>query len=164
VTQLRRTVMLTRVEKAQQKWGGSHTVIDKWLNERQELIILYCKMAGFSPYDKKDHALPKPEQIQAFCQILMDYLSAGHFEVYDDIAKACENKGPQSQQLASDIYPRISSTTDIALDFNDKYAEVDKEDLLEQFDNDLSVLGETLEMRFELEDELIDNLYSNHTD
>ena len=36
----RRTVMLTRVEKAQQKWGGSHTVIDKWLNERQELIVL----------------------------------------------------------------------------------------------------------------------------
>ncbi|BED90626.1 MULTISPECIES: sigma D regulator [unclassified Pseudoalteromonas] len=156
--------MLTRVEKAQQKWGGSHTVIDKWLNERQELIVLYCKMAGFSPYDNKDHALPEPEQIQAFCQILMDYLSAGHFEVYDDIAKACEKKGLESQQLANTIYPRISSTTDIALDFNDKYAEVDKEDLLKEFDNDLSVLGETLEVRFELEDELIDNLFSNHTD
>ncbi|WP_289108173.1 Rsd/AlgQ family anti-sigma factor, partial [uncultured Pseudoalteromonas sp.] len=46
----------------------------------------------------------------------------------------------------------------------DKYAEVDKEDLLAEFDNDLSVLGETLEARFELEDELIDNLFSNHTD
>lgn len=164
MTQLRRTVMLTRVEKAQQKWGGSHTVIDKWLNERQELIVLYCKMAGFSPYDKKDHALPEPEQIQSFCQILMDYLSAGHFEVYDDIAKACQSKGLESQELANTIYPRISSTTDIALDFNDKYAEVDKEDLLAEFDNDLSVLGETLEARFELEDELIDNLFSNHTD
>ena len=45
--------MLTRVENAQQKWGGSHTVIDKWLNERQRLIVLYCKLAGFSPSDKK---------------------------------------------------------------------------------------------------------------
>ena len=156
--------MLTRVEKAQQKWGGSHTVIDKWLNERQELIVLFCKMAGFSPYDKKDHALPEPAQIESFCQILMDYLSAGHFEIYDDIAKACEKKGVQSQALANDIYPRISSTTDVALDFNDKYAEVNKDDLLKDFDNDLSVIVETLEARFALEDELIDNLFSNHTD
>ncbi|MBE0376954.1 MULTISPECIES: Rsd/AlgQ family anti-sigma factor [Pseudoalteromonas] len=155
--------MLTRLEKAQQKWGGSHTVIDKWLTERQELLVLYCRIAGFSPYDQKDHALPDQLQIQNFCQILMDYLSAGHFEVYDDIAKACEQKGPSSQQLASELYPRISETTDIALDFNDKYAEVDKEDLLKDFDDDLSKLGEALELRFELEDELIDNLYSNHT-
>ena len=53
--------MLTRVEKAQQKWGGSHTVIDKWLNERQELIVLYCKIAGFTPYEKQDQALPEPK-------------------------------------------------------------------------------------------------------
>ena len=44
-----------------------------------------------------------------------------------------------------------------------KYAEVDKDDLLDEFDKDLSTLGEALELRFELEDELIDNLYSNHT-
>ncbi|OUS71846.1 anti-RNA polymerase sigma 70 factor [Pseudoalteromonas sp. A601] len=156
--------MLTRLEKAQQKWGGSHTIIDKWLTERQELLVLYCKIAGFAPYDKKDHALPDQLQIQSFCQILMDYLSAGHFEVYDDIAKACEQKGQKSQQLANDLYPRISDTTDIALDFNDKYAEVAKDELLNDFDNDLSKLGEALELRFELEDELIDNLYSNHTD
>ena len=155
--------MLTRVEKAQQKWGGSHKVIDKWLNERQELIVLYCKIAGFTPYEKQDQALPEPKLIESFCQLLMDYLSAGHFEVYDDIAKACEKKGLQSQELANSIYPRISSTTDVALDFNDKYAEVDKEDLLKDFDNDLSVIGEALEARFALEDELIDNLFSNHT-
>lgn len=155
--------MLTRVEKAQQKWGGSHTVIDKWLNERQKLIVLYCKVAGFAPYDKKDHALPQPEEIQSFCQLLLDYISAGHFEVYDDIAKASEQKGPQSQALANAIYPRIADTTDVALDFNDKYAEVDEKDELEGFDNDLSVIGEALEARFALEDELIDNLFYNHT-
>ena len=66
--------MLTRLEKAQQKWGGSHSVIDKWLTERQELLVLFCRIAGFSPYEKKDHALPDQLQIQNFCQILMDYL------------------------------------------------------------------------------------------
>lgn len=156
--------MLTRLEKAQEKWGGSHSIIDNWLTERQELLVLFCRIAGFSPYEKKDHALPDQLQIQNFCQILMDYLSAGHFEVYDDIANACKDRGPESQKLANSLYPRISDTTDIALDFNDKYAEVSKDDLLDEFDNDLSKLGEALELRFELEDELIDNLYSNHTD
>lgn len=156
--------MLTRLEKAQQKWGGSHTIIDKWLAERQALLVLYYKIAGFSPYVRKDNALPSQLVIQTFCQILMDYLSAGHFEVYDDIAKACEQKGDKSEQLANELYPRISETTDLALDFNDKYAEVAKDDLLNDFDSDLSKLGEALEQRFALEDQLIDNLYSNHTD
>ncbi len=154
--------MLTQLEKAQQEWGGSHTVIDSWLEERQELLVLYCKLIGLSPYERNDHALPEQIEIQRFCQILVDYLSAGHFEIYDDIAKACEIKGKQSVALAQSLYPKISESTDIALAFNDKYAEVKKGSLLPDFDEELSKLGETLELRFEYEDELIDNLYSNH--
>ncbi len=156
--------MLSRLEQAQEKWGGSHSVIDAWLAERQELLLQYCKIAGFSPYDKKDHALPDQLQIQSFCQILMDYLSAGHFEIYDNLVEACEEKGPDSAKLAQALYPRIADTTDVALDFNDKYAENSQEKVLRDFDRDLSHLGEVLESRFELEDELIDNLYANHTD
>ncbi|CAM4264277.1 Rsd/AlgQ family anti-sigma factor [Pseudoalteromonas byunsanensis] len=156
--------MLSRLEQAQEKWGGSHSVIDAWLAERQELLLQYCKIAGFSPYDKKDHALPDQLQIQSFCQILMDYLSAGHFEIYDNLVEACEEKGPDSAKLAQELYPRIADTTDVALDFNDKYAENSQEQVLRDFDRDLSHLGEVLESRFELEDELIDNLYANHTD
>jgi regulator of sigma D len=156
--------MLSRFEQAQQKWGGSHSVIDAWLTERQELLLQFCKLAGFAPYDKKDHALPDQVQIQGFCQILMDYLSAGHFEVYDNIVQACKEKGPKSVALANALYPRISETTDVALDFNDKYAEVTQDNILSDFDSDLSKLGEILELRFELEDELIENFYANHTD
>ncbi len=155
--------MLTRLEKAQQKWGGSHSVIDKWLAERQELLVMYCALAGFNGKGRNDHALPEVAQIQGFCQILMDYLSAGHFEIYDDIAKQCQQKGPQSIELAKSLYPRISETTDLALEFNDKYTELAADDLMAEFDRDLSTLGEALELRFELEDELIDNLYSNHS-
>ncbi|MBQ4862734.1 sigma D regulator [Pseudoalteromonas sp. MMG013] len=155
--------MLSRLEQAQQKWGGSHSVIDAWLAERQELLLLYCKIAGFSPYDKNEQALPEQVQIQSFCQILMDYLSAGHFEIYDNIVEACKEKGPESAQLAQALYPKIADTTDLALDFNDKYAEASQESPLVEFDSDLSKLGETLELRFELEDELIDNLYANYS-
>ena len=155
--------MLSRLEQAQQKWGGSLSVIDAWLAERQELLLLYCKIAGFSPYDKSEHTLPEQIQIQSFCQILMDYLSAGHFEIYDNIVEACKDKGPESAILAQSLYPKIADTTDIALDFNDKYAETSEDSVLVEFDKDLSQLGETLELRFELEDELIDNLYANYS-
>ncbi|WP_440054785.1 sigma D regulator [Pseudoalteromonas sp. T1lg65] len=154
--------MLTQLEQAQQKWGGSHTVIDAWLAERQELLVLYYKVAGLAPDQKKNGSLPDSVAIQSFCQILMDYLSAGHFEIYDNLVEACQEKGPESLQLAQSLYPKITDTTDVALDFNDKYAEIDSEDMLEDFDKDLSNLGEVLEYRFELEDELIENLYSNH--
>jgi regulator of sigma D len=66
--------------------------------------------------------------------------------------------------LANALYPRISETTDVALDFNDKYAEAAQDNILANFDTDLSKLGEVLELRFELEDELIENFYANHTD
>ena len=156
--------MLSRFEEAQQKWGGSHSVIDAWLTERQELLLQFCKLAGFAPFDQNDHALPDQVQIQSFCQIMMDYLSAGHFEVYDSIVQACKEKGPKSVALANTLYPRISETTDVALYFNDKYAEASQDASLGSFDTDLSKLGETLELRFELEDELIENFYANHTD
>jgi regulator of sigma D len=158
--------MLSRLENAQQKWGGSHSVIDNWLTERQELLLQYCKIAGFTPFSKNtdEHALPTQPQMQSFCQILMDYLSAGHFEVYDNIVEACQEKGPDSAKLASELYPRIADTTDTALDFNDKYAEASQENAHAKFDSDLSTLGEILELRFELEDQLIENLYSNHVD
>ncbi|CCQ09279.1 Regulator of sigma D [Pseudoalteromonas luteoviolacea B = ATCC 29581] len=155
--------MLTRLEEAQAQWGGSHSVIDNWLAERQELLVLYYQVAGCAPYDKNDHALPDHAQIQSFCQILLDYLSAGHFEIYDDLVQQCEKKGPESLKLAQALYPRIAESTDLALDFNDKYAEALNESVSADFDRDLSTLGEALELRFELEDELIHNLYANHT-
>ncbi|WP_105190296.1 sigma D regulator [Pseudoalteromonas sp. T1lg48] len=155
--------MLSQLEKAQQKWGGSHSVIDKWLTDRQELLVQYCGLAGPVHHGRHDQALPEQANIQSFCQLLMDYLSAGHFEIYDDIVKQCESRGEDSLKLARSLYPQISATTDIALDFNDNYAETKNDDLLENFDKDLSKLGEALSIRFELEDELIHNLYTNHT-
>jgi hypothetical protein len=68
----------------------------------------------------------------------MDYLSAGHFEIYNDIAKACEIKGEQSLALAQQLYPKISASTDVALSFNDKYAETKQGSALPDFDAELS--------------------------
>ena len=157
--------MLTRLEQAQNKWGGSHSAIDNWLNERQELLVRYCQLAGTPPFERKDNSLPAEVDITLFCQVMMDYISAGHFEVYEQIVKACKINGAASHQLATDLYPRIDVTTDTALVFNDKYTDNEQanfEELFSSFDADLSKVGQAMEERFGLEDELIEALYLKH--
>jgi len=155
--------MLTKLEQAQQKYGGANTVIDSWLTERQELLVKYCKLAGLPPFESETKALPEAYDVNSFCQILIDYLSAGHFEVYNDIVKQCQEHGPESASLAEQIYPQITATTDLLVSFNDKYTNITTETDLSGFDTDLSKVGQILEQRLELEDELIHTLYSKHS-
>jgi regulator of sigma D len=154
--------MLTKLEQTQQKYGGANTVIDNWLTERQELIVQYCKLAGLPPYEN-NKALPSNESVNEFCQILIDYLSAGHFEIYDDIVRQCQEHGPDSKALADNIYPQISQTTEVLVAFNDKYSDLHSDQSLKDFDSDLSEMGQVLEQRLELEDELIHTLYAKHS-
>ncbi|MBU2918047.1 sigma D regulator [Psychrosphaera sp. F3M07] len=155
--------MLTRLEQTQQKYGGSNKIIDSWLAERQELLVKYCKLAGLPPFQKEAKSLPETKLVNSFCQILIDYLSAGHFEIYNDIVKQCQQHGPDSAALADQIYPQITATTDDLVSFNDKYSALDENSNLDGFDTDLSVIGQILEARLELEDQLIHTLYSKHS-
>jgi regulator of sigma D len=154
--------MYTRVQQAQQKWGGSLNAIDNWLQERRELIVCYCRLAGLPPFEKDRHTMPSQDTIKEFCQLLMDYLSAGHFEVYEQIVAQCAVNGTDSRKLADSLYPKISVSTDLALEFNDKYADHLSTRRSGSFDLDLSALGQALEERFALEDKLIDTLHAKH--
>lgn len=157
--------MYNRLQSARQQWGGSLTAIDNWLEERQQLIVSYCKLAALPPFDTQSASqqLPEQEHILHFCQLLMDYLSAGHFEVYDRIVSECAVHGEHSKALAEALYPKIAASTDLALEFNDKYADQEADLGLESFDDELSRLGQALEERFSLEDEMIQTLFIKHS-
>jgi regulator of sigma D len=118
--------------------------IKQWLLQRQTLLVLYSQVCVT---DKKE-----PEKLRIFCQTLMDYLSTGHFQMFEKIAEVDLKRNPQSGGLDSDLLSKISVTTDIALDFNDKYTEMDN---LEELSLDLSHLGENLAHRMDWEDKLI---------
>ncbi|WP_017444326.1 Rsd/AlgQ family anti-sigma factor [Gayadomonas joobiniege] len=156
--------MLTDVKKAQQKYGGTNATIDKWLAERRELLASYCTLAGLPPYEKDKSCLPSAEEVRRFCQVLVDYLSAGHFEIYDNIVSQCTKNGEESKKLADSLWPKINKTTDWALTFDDTYAEITDDGNWDNFDKDLSTLGQTLEDRFAYEDELIHALATKHTE
>lgn len=152
-------VMLKQLERAEQKWRGSNSLIDQWLNHRRKLLIHYCQVAGLPPYESHDKSLPNFQSVKEFCDLLVDYVSEGHFEVYDRLVSACDNNGQSSQSLTQEVMPKISETTDLALDFNDKYTEADDDKVLYQLDHDLSSLGDAMETRFQLEDQLLEALH-----
>lgn len=147
--------MLGEVETAKQKYAGIDQSVDTWLQERQKLLVQYCQLAGLPPFENRDGGLPSLEDIRLFCETLVDYVSAGHFEVYGQLTV-----GSEDFDHHSNIDPVISETTEDALAFNDAYAEVGNQDQLASFDNNLSNLGQRLEERFALEDQLLNAIQS----
>lgn len=143
------------------QWSTVDKLIDRWLHERQELILLMCAVDGLKEYTPKE--TPVSIKIQAFCQVLIDYVSHGHFAVYDELMEEEEHFGGNGLELAHTIYPKIQAITEVALQFNDKYDTPEHcENQLASLPKDLSYLAEKLEERFQMEDQLIDVLHTRH--
>lgn len=154
--------MLENVTSAKERWGGVHAMIDRWLKERQQLIVNYCQLSRADDFDQ-------PEKLRTalsvFCELLVDYVSAGHFEIYEQLIQEARDYDDGGLELVSRIFPRIEATTEAALEFNDHFDGCDGTDLaLMDLYQQVSRLGETLEERFELEDVLIEALHTAHED
>ena len=128
----------------------SYELIAKLQKERQEVLSLYCKFAELKPFSANDTV---KSLLTRFSQILVDYVSLGHFGVYERVLSGTERRG-RVLSVAKEIYPEFSATTDAAISFNDKYDNVEKIEGFGDLEQDLSVLGESLAKRIELEDRL----------
>jgi regulator of sigma D len=96
-------------------------------------------------------------------QVLLDYVSAGHFEIYDKLVGEARSFNDDNMKLVDILYPKIHETTQMALDFNDKYSNQQNwESQLNEFNFDLTELGKQLAIRAELEDSLIEQLHDSH--
>jgi regulator of sigma D len=146
-------------------WLRVDALVKRWLNQRQTLIVLMLalneKNAAATAHPYARHSI----RIQAFCQVLMDYVSAGHFEIYDELLAEAEQAGnPDAIRQAQQVYPRLQRSTDAAVRFNDIYDSPEHTSaLLENLPMELSGLGLLLENRFEQEDLLISRLHSRPT-
>ena len=132
----------------------THHAIQQLLNERQQLWALYCHIAELQPFTAHQHLEAKLEE---FCQLLVDYVSLGHFEIYKRINDGQERR-VKVLEASREVYPKIVEATDAAVDFNDKYEKLSGDELRADLADDLSRLGEILVARNELEDRLIEAL------
>jgi regulator of sigma D len=136
-------------EKKTERRQSAHQLINSIIIERKQLLALLFQATNINTPDK--------EFLEEFCQILIDYIAAGHFILYDRILEKRERR-KAIVELAEKIYPEIEEYTQVALDFNEKY-NPDQDNLDgDKLKNDISILGEALTARIELEDQLISSL------
>ena len=142
----------------QQQFAAVEELLTRWLRERREVLGKYTEivvgMDGLLDMD----ALQKRQRV--LCQLLVDYVSAGHFEGYHELLEEAESFADGSSTLAENVMPAIGDTTEVILAYEEKYTgqNIDGSKLK----RDLSALGEVLESRFQLEDQLIAGLHNSH--
>lgn len=150
--------MLENCKTARERWGGVSEIIDRWLHLRQSLLVCFCTLSDQKHFAAGDGSAEA--SLRDLCQQLVDYVSTGHFEVYDQLVREGQAFGDaKGLEQARQLYRDIDPTTDTAVDFNDKYQETDD---LETLAADLSQLGEALEVRFFAEDRMIATLHMAH--
>ena len=133
-------------------------LLTRWLKERRALLGRYAEIVAALDIEPAPDAL-RPRQ-QALCELLVDYASAGHFEVFHQLINEAETFADGSGALAEKVIPAIGDTTEVILAYEEKYGAGDSHpDTLRR---DLSALGEVLESRFVLEDRLIAGLHQRH--
>jgi regulator of sigma D len=127
--------------------------IEHMLAERQQLLGLLIQASNL----KGDNLeLQDKELLEEFCQVLTDYVAAGHFGLYERIAEGRERR-QEVANISRNIYPRIEESTQQALEFSEKYSTRENSNNT-NLANDLSRLGELLVARIELEDQLISKI------
>jgi len=132
----------------------ANSIEEHLTDERADMLVQFCRIAGVEPWEDTHSADELQTMLQHFCEILVDYLAAGHFGLYQRFIDG-EERRDDIRQLAEKLYPQISETTQMALDFNDKYETKSSSDLDQSFSDDLSKLGQALAIRIELEDKLL---------
>lgn len=147
--------MLNQLENLTQRVGGSNELVDQWLQARKQLLVTYCSLVGIKP-NKEKHTPLNEKALANFCHNLVDYLSTGHFHIYDKIIKQVEGSASPKMALTTKFYPKLQANTETIMMFHDRYTEVElDQDVCLELNQALSDIGEALASRFTLEDQLI---------
>jgi len=128
----------------------SRKLIENMLDERRQMLVLLWELYRQSSDDTNADFY---DNLNQFLNVLVDYISAGHFGLYQRIVDGNERR-QRVLRTAEETYPRIAETTQAALDFSEKY-EHPEDHHDDELINDLSRLGEEVATRIELEDQLI---------
>ncbi len=130
----------TSRERANATTSIYYQTADRSFSEsRQRLISYLIKLNNSLNENLVDlsHAL-----LNRFCDSLVDYLSAGHFRVFQRIA------------LMPTEYAAIEASTRTAMHFNDRFGQLQDIELA-QVKAALENLAQELSTRFELEDDML---------
>lgn len=141
-----------------QQFEAVDELLTRWLRERRDVLGRYTEIAVTLDSGLSGESLERRQK--ALCELLVDYISSGHFEVFHELVDEAESFADGSGVLAEQLIPAIGDTTEVILAYEEKYGEGGE--YPETLERDLSALGEVLESRFVLEDRLIAGLHNRH--
>ena len=127
----------------------THT-INSLLQQRQQVLVTMCELAELEAGNPTNVVI---DNLRHFNQRLVDYTALGHFEIYE--------RSGNIKMVADRVYPTISETTQLFVDFNDKYEGADDPESLIDLYRDLSSIGEAMAERIESEDMLLREISDN---
>jgi regulator of sigma D len=142
------------LQKKIESSSSSHIqhLIQQWLELRKVVLVHYNELCVTKEAE--------PKTLQKFCQHLMDYISMGHFKMYEKFAEHHENNQIYSKGLNKNLLLNITMNTETVLNFNEKYTEPKS---LNALSTDLSQIGEILAHRMDWEDALIKGTAPRYT-
>ncbi|WP_039054709.1 Rsd/AlgQ family anti-sigma factor [Enterobacter sp. Bisph1] len=145
--------MLNQLESLTERVRGNNKLVDHWLQARKQLLVSYYNLVGIKP-GKGSYMQLNEKALDDFCHNLVEYLSAGHFNIYERIINDLEGSSPLF--AATQLYPMLKANTEEIMNYYDSSLEnaIDDDNCLE-FQQALSDIGEALAARFTLEDKLI---------
>ena len=150
--------MPNRHNDPQQQFRAVEEILQAWLKERRALLTRYTETIVAIDSGSDDNDVARRQK--TLCELLVDYISAGHFEVFHQLINEAEVFNDGSSELARQLMPAIGDTTEVILAYDEKYGDAGASGA--KVKRDLSALGEMLESRFVLEDRLIAGLHNAH--
>lgn len=131
--------------------------INALVESRSTALSLYAELATHRPFQQNRQF---QEELQHFCEALIDYTANAHFRLYQHLAENKERRKPVAA-VAEKVYPLIAKTTDKILAFNDRFSDnVNLNDQVNALEQELSSIGEVLADRIQCEDRVIEALRS----
>jgi regulator of sigma D len=152
---------MTKAQKKplQERRARTRKEIKQLIAERNSVLSQYYNLASHTDNNNDDDTETVLEMLQEFCQDLVDYMATGHFEIYRRIEDGDERRD-EMVALANEVFPKITTTTEVAMNFNDLY-DMSKDfnsDVLKDLSKQLTTLGVHLAARIDLEDKFINTL------
>lgn len=154
--------MLEDCKNALERWGGVHNLIDRWLDQRRQLLISFIELK--EACDAELEAVSKAS-IDTFSEKLMDYISAGHFEIYPQLSEEARAFGDEGALIiAAKLLERLDMSTEMVLEFDTDFSsKLSCEQNIARLPAWFDRLARGLTERFALEDQLIARLHAVHS-
>ena len=146
--------------KVVERRAQSHREINALVETRTDTLSLLGELASKQPFTP-EHSTQ--QLLQNFCESLIDQTATAHFQLYRHIDENKERR-VAAREIAEQVYPRISETTQSFLAFNDKYDALTHTEPLDHLNDDLARLGEEIAMRIDVEDQLVEAMLAEQTE